>query len=176
MRGYAVFPPFCKEYKLIKEITKTEIHDSVNVIRKSFQTVADELGFTSENAPRFTAFAVTEERLIYQMENEQRLMYAYYDESNTMIGYYSLLLQENNECELNNLCVLPRHRHKNIGSELLANAFSKAKQAGCEKINIGIVEENRVLRKWYEDKGFIHIKAEKYDFFPFTCGYMEKCL
>ena len=46
----------------------------------------------------------------------------------------------------------------------------------CEKINIGIVEENQVLRKWYENQGFLHIGTKKFDFFPFTCGYMEKGL
>lgn len=164
------------ETKLIKEINKDDIPECVRVIRKSFLTVAEEFGFTSENAPRFTAFAITNDRLIYQSENEQRLMYAYYDENNKIIGYYSLLLQENNECELNNLCVLPQHRHKHIGARLLEDAFAKAEQLRCKKMNIGIVEENRILRKWYEDKGFIHTGTEKYDFFPFTCGYMEKCL
>ena len=159
---------------MINEIDKNDIKECVNVIRESFLTVAEEFGITLENAPRFTAFAVTEDRLMYQLENEHRLMYAYYDENNKIIGYYSLLLQENNECELNNLCVLPRFRHKNTGSKLLEDAFAKAEQAGCVKMNIGIVEENRKLRKWYEDKGFIHIGTEKYHFFPFTCGYMEK--
>ena len=40
-------------------------------------------------------------------------------------------------------------------------------------INLGIVEENRVLRKWYERNGAVHTGTEKYDFFPFTCGYMK---
>lgn len=39
---------------------------------------------------------------------------------------------------------------------------------------IGIVEENTMLKKWYEANGFIHIGTEKFDFFPFTCGYMIK--
>ena len=65
---------------MIKEIDKSEIAECVNVIRKSFQTIADDFGFTVENAPRFTAFATTEERLLYQLENEPRFMAAYYDE------------------------------------------------------------------------------------------------
>ena len=59
---------------MIQKISKNEIQNCVKVIRKSFMTVADEFGFTFENAPRFTAFATTKERLIYQMEQEQRLM------------------------------------------------------------------------------------------------------
>ncbi len=56
------------------------------------------------------------------------------------------------------------------------DAFVRARELDCSKMNIGIVEENTLLRKWYETYGFVHTRAEKYDFFPFTCGYMEKKL
>ena len=160
---------------MIKEIDKSEIAECVNVIRKSFLTVADEFGFTIENAPRFTAFATTEERLFYQLEYEHRLMVAYYDDGDgRILGYYSLMFLENSECELSNLCVLPEFRHKKIGEALLEDAVIRAKNSGCKKMKIGIVEENKKLRKWYEAHGFIHTHAEKFDFFPFTCGYMER--
>ena len=99
----------------------------------------------------------------------------YYDD-NKIIGYYSLSLQDNNECEINNLCVLPQYRHKHIGAMLLENAYIKAKEMGYKKMSIGIIEENKILRKWYEDNGFIHIGTKKFDFFPFTCGYMKRDL
>ena len=161
---------------MIKEIDKSEIAECVNVIRKSFLTVADEFGFTIENAPRFTAFAITEEWLLYQLEYEHRPMAAYYDDNGKIMGYYSLQYLENSECELNNLCVLPEARHKKIGEALLDDAVVCAKKKGCKKMKIGIVEENKVLRRWYENHGFIHTHTEKFDFFPFTCGYMERDL
>ncbi len=160
---------------MIGEIDKNDIPECVKVIKESFMTVADEFGFTAENAPRFTAFAISEDRIRYQLESEQRLMIAYYD-SGKIIGYYSLLVQDNGQCELNNLCVLPDLRHKGIGTTLLNDAFDRAKKRGCERAHIGIVEENTVLRKWYEKNGFIHTGTQKFDFFPFTCGYMEKRL
>lgn len=158
---------------MIKEINENDIAECVDVIRKSFYTVAEELGFTIDNAPNFTAFATTQDRLLNQFKNERRQMYVYCDNNGKIIGYYSLELQDHNQCELNNLCVLPQYRHKHIGADLLADACLKAKKAGCKKINIGIVEENKVLRKWYEENGFIHTGTKKFDFFPFTCGYME---
>lgn len=160
---------------IIKEIEEKDIDACVNVIRTSFQTVADEFGFTNENAPRFTAFATDSNRIRWQLLGEQRPMYAYFDED-SIVGYYSLALQDNNECELNNLCVLPSYRHRGIGEALLLDAFERAKELGCTTLNIGIVEENRVLRKWYENFEFIHLGCRKYDFFPFTCGYMKKNL
>ena len=160
---------------MIKEIAEKDIAECVKVIRESFSTVALEFGFTIENAPRFTAFATTEERLEWHLHGEHRPMYEFYD-NGRIVGYYSILLQDNNECELNNLCVLPDYRHKKIGEKLLQHAFSVARELGYNKINIGIVEENQVLRKWYEKFGFIHTGTQKFDFFPFTCGYMEKGL
>ncbi|MFR1518305.1 MAG: GNAT family N-acetyltransferase [Clostridia bacterium] len=158
---------------MIKEIDNNDIPVCVEVIRESFGTVAKDFGFTEENAASFTAFATTVERLNWHLNSEHRPMYAYY-ENDTIIGYYSLLLQDNQECELNNLCVLPAYRHKKIGRLLLEDAFNKAKKMNCKKMNIGIVEENITLRKWYELYGFIHTSTQKFDFFPFTCGYMVK--
>lgn len=42
---------------MIKEVTEIDIAECVRVIKESFSTVANEFGFTVENAPRFTAFA-----------------------------------------------------------------------------------------------------------------------
>ena len=158
---------------MIKKIDEQNISECVNVIRESFSTVANEFGFTPTNAPGFTAFSMTEEKLKNQLLEEHRLMFAFYEQEN-ILGFYSLALQDNNECELNNLCVLPSARHKNIGKKLLEHAFQSAKELNCTKMNIGIVEENKILRNWYESFGFIHKGTEKFDFFPFTCGYMEK--
>ncbi len=157
----------------IREITEEDIGQCVKLIRESFGTVAEQFGFTEENAPRFTAFATDENRLLWQLKAEHRPMYAYYD-GGRLIGYYSLQINDDHVCELNNLCVLPDYRHRNIGEELLLDAFVKARELGCQKMNIGIVEENQVLRKWYESFGFMHTGTAKFDFFPFTCGYMEK--
>ena len=158
---------------MIREIQRNHIAECVTVIRESFLTVANEFGFTVTNAPRFTAFATTEERLVWQMEEQKRPMRAFFD-GDKIVGYYSLALLPDGECELNNLCVLPAYRHKKMGAQLLEDAFALGCQLSCHKMQIGIVEENQVLRRWYESFGFVHTGTKKFDFFPFTCGYMER--
>jgi len=157
---------------MIREMTRDEIPVCVDIIRKSFMTVADEFGFTEENAPRFTAFAVNDERLIYQLDVQNRLMFVYVDDG-VLCGYYNLLMNESGECELGSLSVLPEYRHKGYGKELVEHAIKQARKAGFAKLNLSIVEENQVLRKWYEQNGAVHLGTKKFDFFPFTCGYME---
>jgi len=158
---------------MIREIQQENLTECVKVIRDSFATVAKEFNITEENAPRYTAFATDENRLNWHLNGEHRPMFGYVADGK-IVGYYSLLWLENGECELNNLAVLPEYRHEGIGAKLLAHAFEKAKEQGCSKVKIGIVEENQVLRKWYETFGFVHVGTQKFEFFPFTCGYMEK--
>ena len=158
---------------MIREMRRDEIPVCVEILRKSFQTVADEFGFTKENAPLFVAFAACDERLIKQLDEQHRPMFVY-EKDGVLCGYYNLLMRDNNECELGSLSVLPEYRHKGIGKELLMHSLDQARRAGCKTLNLSIVEENQVLRKWYEDNGAVHTGTQKYDFFPFTCGYMKK--
>ena len=160
---------------MIEKMERDDLKECADVIRRSFRTVADQFGFTEENTPGFTAFSVTQEELLRQTEQEQRIMYGY-REDGRIIGFYALSLHGEAECELHNLCVLPEYRHKEIGRKMLEHAFFTARQNRCTKMHIGIVEENRTLRRWYEQFGFIHTGTEKFDFFPFTCGYMVKDL
>ena len=156
---------------MIREIRREDIPECVRVIQRSFQTVADEFGFTPENAPRFVAFATDENRLLWRREKEHRLMFLD-EEDGEICGYYSLLLKENGECELGNLSVLPKHRHQGIGTNLLKHSMDTARKQRCQVMRLSIVEENTVLRQWYEQNGAVHTGTEKFDFFPFTCGYM----
>ena len=156
---------------MIREATREDLPECVRVIRNSHQTVADEFGFTPENAPRYVAFATDENRLLWQMFSEHRLMFV--DEEDGVIrGFYSLLFRDENECELGSLSVLPEYRHRGIGTALLRHAVSTAREHQRKIMRLSIVEENRVLRQWYERNGAVHTGTEKFDFFPFTCGYM----
>jgi ribosomal protein S18 acetylase RimI-like enzyme len=159
----------------IRVTTEKDILQCVSVIRESFGTVAKEFGFTQENAPRFTAFATDENRIKWHLLGEKRPMFGYFADGQ-LVGYYSLACQNEQEWELNNLSVLPAYRHQKIGEILVLDALSRASEMGCTMMRLGIVEENQVLRKWYEELGFTHTGTEKYDFFPFTCGYMSKDL
>ena len=157
---------------MIRKAERADLPECVKVIRNSFQTVADEFGITEGNAPRFTAFAMTEERLRLHMDGERRLMYLD-EEDGRICGYYSLRLNGNGTCDLGSLCVLPEYRHRGLGEALLKHAMATAKAQHCSEMRLSIVEENTVLRKWYERSGAVHTGTEKFSFFPFTCGYLR---
>ena len=157
---------------MIREAMRDEIPACADVIRRSFRTVADEFGFTRENAPRFTAFALTDERLLREYDGGNRPTFVC-ERDGVLCGCYSLLLGEDGACELNHLAVLPEFRRRGIGTRLFRHAAGTARRYGCRVMTFGIVEENTVLRAWYEKNGAAHTGTKKFDFFPFTCGYME---
>lgn len=157
---------------MIREIDRSELPNCADVVRKSFQTVADEFGFTRENAPRFVAFATDTEKLQDQLDNQHRLMHVYCIDDK-IVGFYSILLISDTECELGSLSVLPEYRHRGIGELLFRDSMDSARSVGCKLMKLSIVEENKVLRNWYERLGAVHTGTKKFDFFPFTCGYMQ---
>ena len=143
---------------MIREVRREELSTCADLVRKSFQTVADEFGFTRENAPRFTAFATTEERLAWHMDGEHRLMYLD-EEDGRICGYCSLLLREKGVCELGSLSVLPEYRRRGIGSALLKDGIKKGIAAGFKTITLVVDSDMPHLIKLYESVGFQ--KAER---------------
>lgn len=158
---------------MIRQINQSEIDECVLVIKKSFKNIAEEFNITFENSPNYVLFSTNYAKLKAQLDSGH-LMFADF-ENEKIIGYYSLDIY-GNECEINNLCILPQYRHSGNGSRLLKHAVNVAEEKNLKKINISIVEENSKLKKWYEDFGFIHTHTKKFDFFSFTCGYMEMIL
>ena len=47
------------------------------------------------------------------------------------------------------------------------------KELRANKITIGIIEENTVLKKWYEESGFVSTGTKASPHLPFTVGFME---
>ena len=159
----------------IRAVRRDELAACAELIRASFLTVAEEFGFTVQNAPRFTAFAVDAKRLTREYD-QGRPMLVCCDEGGDPIGFCSLCEKDSQTVELNHLCVHPSSRHQKLGRALLLQACRESMVRGYRHMTIGIVEENQRLRAWYEKYGFVHTGTYQFDFFPFTCGYMKKQL
>lgn len=102
------------------------------------------------------------------------LMFGLY-EDNHLVGYVALSKESNNVFELHNLAVLPEYRHKGYGKQLLDYCKMQAKKLCGNKITIGIIKENTVLKDWYSENGFVSNVTEKFDNQPTTVEFME-CL
>jgi len=158
---------------MIKRLEPSEFSLAAEVIRASFLTVAKDLGLTEQNCPKYVGFITTAERLQTQHDWGWRI-YGLYDDGK-LIGYVSVSVSKEVDggYEIHNLSVLPEHRHKGYGKQLLDFCIEKVRESGGKRINISITEENTVLKKWYLANGFVHTETRRFDHLPFTVGYME---
>lgn len=156
---------------MIKQVKdKVQLNICLEIIRNSFMTVAEEFGLTENNCSSHTAF-MTIDKLEKQFD-DGRLMFLFYQDD-IPVGYFSLAKSSDEEWELNNLAVLPNYRHLGIGKAMIDFAGSTVKDYGGNKISIGIIEENTILKNWYMKLGFKHISTRKFEHLPFMVGLME---
>lgn len=154
----------------IIKVTKDNLPECLEVIHRSFSTVADEFGLTKENCPKHTSFIP-----ISYLETQMKwgwLMFGLYTDER-IIGYMSLSKEADKAYELHNLAILPEFRHNGFGKQLLDHAKETVRSLGGSKIKIGIIEESTVLKNWYITNGFEHVGTKKFDHLPFTSGYLE---
>lgn len=156
---------------IIQVENKVQLNICLEIIRNSFNTIARDFGLTENNCPSHTAF-MTLEKLGKQFE-EGRPMFLFYQED-VPVGYFSLTKCNDEVWELNNLAVLPDYRHSGCGKAIVDYAVETVKNYGGNKISIGIIEENTILKNWYLKLGFKHISIRKFEHLPFTVGFMEK--
>ena len=155
---------------IIQVENKEQLNICLEIIRSSFLTVAEEFGLTENNCPSHTAY-MTIDKLQKQFD-DGRPMFLFYQDG-IPVGYFSLVRCKDEEWELNNLAVLPEHRHLGIGKEMVDYAVAMVKNNGGNKISIGIIEENTKLKNWYLKLDFNHISTRKFEHLPFTVGLME---
>ena len=155
---------------MIKPIQHSDFENCLSIIRESFASVAKEFSITEENCPNRTSF-ISMKNLEYHAKNNYK-MYGYFINDN-LIGYVSLENKGDGIFELRNLAVLPEYRHKGIGKQILDFCKVKVKEFDGNKITLGIIEENAILRNWYAANGFLHTGTKTFEHLPFITGYME---
>lgn len=153
----------------IRQIKKEELPEVLELIHKSFATVAANLGFTKENCPGHTSFMPMEK--LVNFFDWGFLMYGLFEDGK-LTGYFSLAKQEDGSYELNNLAVLPEKRHCGYGKQMIDFAKKKVVELGADTIKLGIIEDSWIIKNFYEWHGFKHIGTQKFEHLPFTCGYM----
>ena len=154
----------------IRPLDASYLSRYAGVIRAGFATVARDFGLTKDNCPRHTSF-ITDERLAEKIRDGY---YPYgYFVGDTLFGFVSLTDEGGGVYSMNNLSVLPEWRHFGCGKRLLDHCKDRVVEMGGNKIVIGIIEENGVLRDWYAANGFAHTGTERFEHMPFTVGHME---
>lgn len=154
----------------IREITGEKLDTSVEIVRRAFGTVAEEMGITEENAPRYTAF-ITKEKLQELRERGTVFWGLFVD--GKQAGFVAVEKENDGKYWMKRLAVLPEYRHGGKGKALVDTAIAYTRSKGEKKLYIGIVNEEKVLKNWYLAMGFQETSVEKFEHLPFSVCFME---
>ena len=155
----------------IREINDDSLESSADIIRQAFGAVIGELGITEENCPRFPAFTTVAD-LNEKRDRGARFFGAFAD--GNQVGFILVEMEKDGRYFAKRLAVLPENWHQGIGEKLMARAIECIRGYGVDKINIAIVDEHTILKKWYLNMGFREVSVEVIDFLPFNVGFLEK--
>ena len=143
----------------------------VDLLRRSFATVAERFGLTMENCPKNMAF-YTEQRFAEDINRDMR--YYLLEDDTSICGCVALEPAKPETIYLGRLAVLPEHRSQGLGQALVRHIFTEAKQMGIRRVEIGIIEEDTHLKDWYRQFGFEPTGTKTFDHLPFVVGFMAK--
>lgn len=153
--------------------TDEGLKECVKVLKDSFSTVTIKFGLTVDNCPSNTGF-VDFGKLKYT--TKQGVVYFGYYENGYIIGCLGLKEKMNKVFEITKLGVITRERRKSIGEKLLKYSFDYSIIRKGNRVVLGMINEDEVLKKWYMKHGFIITKQKKFRQLPFDVCFMEKTL
>jgi GNAT superfamily N-acetyltransferase len=141
-----------------------------DIIQRSYQTVARSFNLTPDNCPRHPSNC-TPEWIAHDLD--RGVAYFLLSEHQYPVGCAALERADERTCYLERLAVLPEYRHNGQGEKLVNFIIEKARIYKADTLGIGIIEEQAVLKKWYEGLGFTATGTRKFDHLPFTVGFLQ---
>ncbi len=153
--------------------SESVLQESLDIIRGSFRTVADEFGLTPENCPAHPSF-VTREQL-EALRDKGLVFFALY-EAGQQAGFVAVERGNEGLYYVEKLAVLPGNRHRGFGRALMEHAASFVAGCGGKAISVALIDESSMLKAWYREQGFEETGTKRFEHLPFTVCFMEKRL
>ena len=149
------------------------LDDCAKVIRDCFITVANDFNLTKEYAATNPAFI--EADALNKMHEKNISMFAVY-KKDVQIGFVAIEKADDKLYYMEKLAILPEYRHKGYGKSAMDFVVEYIKSKGGERVSIGIINENTVLKNWYISYGFAETETKVYRHLPFNVCFLVKKL
>ncbi len=154
----------------ITEAQKCDIPVVAEIIRRSFQDVAERFGLTPENCPKHPSNCIPE---WIEKDVERGVFYYLKWDGDVAVGTVAIEQPSAEDCYLERLSVLPTHRKKGFGELLVRHIFQEANSRHVEQVGIAIIAEQNELREWYEKIGFCVTGCKWFEHLPFEVMFMK---
>lgn len=158
---------------LIERITdKSDLVQSLEIIRRAFEPVARDFGLTPENCPTNAAFMT----LDYLAEMKAKGLELYkLTVDGRQIGFMAIEQAPTDEetYYIEKVAILPEHGHRGHGRRLVDFAVSQIEKKRARTISIALMNNHTKLKDWYKGMGFTETEVRSFPNIPFEACFME---
>lgn len=150
---------------MIKPITKSDLKDCLKIFHQGYETVAIKFGLTEENYPDRGGACLPLQKPQADFE-KGALMFGYFC-NEKLVGFLGIKMHDNGICS--SLTLLHSANTAITAAAKLCQPFARKPQKplGAQSI-IGQIEDNKRLRQWYENNGFVNAGYKNYKGAPYT--------
>jgi diamine N-acetyltransferase len=154
----------------IREATSEDIATLAMLIREANKDVAVKFGLNADNCPKHPSFC-TEAWVQSDLTRGER--YFIFEDNSTPVACVAYENPSAGLAYLNRLSVLPTHRHRGIGTNLVEHIVQLAQSSSIQTISIGVIGEHADLQRWYRNLGFLDGETKRFPHLPFSVKYMS---
>jgi ribosomal protein S18 acetylase RimI-like enzyme len=140
-----------------------------SLIRNSHRDVAETYGLTWENCPTHPSNCTPH---WIETDYKKGISYFIQMESGIPVGCVAIEKADDKLYYIERLSVLPNHRRRGFGHNLMAYGIQKIKQSGGERISVAIIARNTSLKRWYLKMGFTEKETRSIEHLPFDVTFL----
>jgi len=153
----------------IREASSEDLAALAKLVSEANKDVAVKFGLNASNCPKHPSFC-TEAWVQADFARGER--YFILEESSNPIGCVAYESPSAGLAYLNRLSILPSHRRRGAGAQLVEHIIQYARAAAVRTISIGVIGEHIELQRWYSKLGFVEGEAKRFAHLPFSVKYM----
>ena len=157
----------------ISEASINGLNTIAMLISEANKDVALRFGLNALNCPKHPSFCTAEWVKADFARGEKYFVIA---ENATPIGCVAYESPRAGIAYMNRLSVLPKHRKRGVGSQLVEHFIRYAEAQSVRTISIGVIEQHLELRSWYRARGFEEGESKEFPHLPFVVKYMSYSL
>jgi N-acetylglutamate synthase-like GNAT family acetyltransferase len=154
----------------IRDAVNSDVEVLVDMIRTSYDDVAERFGLTLENSPTHPSNCRAEWLL---REMNRGVIFYILENENQPVGCVALEQVNDEVCYLERLAVLPTQRRQGFGEALVRHILSKARLLHARRVDIGIIAEHHELFEWYGKLGFEEVESKTFPQLIFRVAFMS---
>jgi GNAT superfamily N-acetyltransferase len=153
----------------IRACTRQDVDILVEMIRGSFQDVADRFGLNAENCPRHPSNCRAD---WIEKDMARGVKYYVLEYEGHVAGSVALEWVRPGLCNLERLAVLPAWRRRGFGTALVEHVLAEAGDLGCSTVRIGVIADQTELKEWYGGFGFVETETRDFAHLPFRVAFL----